>query len=89
MAPAPTRLLLVAGGYHLWGQSFGGLLAVLVALDATKGAITSCVLTSPAMANELDCALNFVKVRGLNAKLTGHERDRYSAKCQHGTVTYK
>mmetsp|Transcript_21481 Transcript_21481/g.69343 ORF Transcript_21481/g.69343 Transcript_21481/m.69343 type:complete len:317 (-) Transcript_21481:266-1216(-) len=57
-----ARKLAATGGYHLWGQSFGGLLAVLVALDAPQGSIASCVLTSPAMANELDCALNFVKV---------------------------
>jgi hypothetical protein len=64
--PALLARAPLAGGYHLWGQSFGGLLAVLVALDAPKGSIASCVLTSPAMANELDCALNFVKARDSN-----------------------
>lgn len=50
------------GRYHLWGQSFGGLLAVLAALDAPRGAVASCLLTSPAMANELSCDLQLVKV---------------------------
>ena len=46
----------------MWGQSYGGLLAALTVLESPKGSIASCLLTSPAMANELDCTLKIIKV---------------------------
>jgi len=49
------------GRYHVWGQSYGGLLAALTVLESPKGSIASCLLTSPAMANELDCTLKIIK----------------------------